>query len=75
MSLSNKYGIPQETVKRMVQDGVISCSWPLYEDVYARYQELLKTGQSKNQIYYQISEEKSIPERTIRFMISKIGKI
>lgn len=31
--LSDKYKIPEPTIKNMIKDGVISCSWSLYEDV------------------------------------------
>lgn len=31
--LSDKYKIPEMVVKSMIKDGVISCSWALYDDV------------------------------------------
>jgi len=31
--LSDKYGVPQETIKKMMKSGVISCSWEGYEEV------------------------------------------
>lgn len=31
--LSNKYNVPEQTIQNMIKDGVISCSWPLYDDV------------------------------------------
>lgn len=37
--LSKKYQIPAETIKRMIDDGVISSSWPNYEDVYRMFKE------------------------------------
>ena len=37
--LSEKFNIPQETVKSMMQNGVISCKWSGYEDVHKMYKE------------------------------------
>lgn len=77
MSLSNKYNIPQETIKKMINDGVISCSWPMYEEIYAMYETEIQTGKSKTLIYYEISEKKGVSERTVRDVVSKMknGKI
>lgn len=77
MSLSNKYNVPQETIKKMINDGVISCSWPMYEEIYEMYEQSLNTGKSKTLIYYEISEKKGVSERTVRDVISKMknGKI
>lgn len=33
MILSEKYNIPEETIKRMMKDGVISCSWDICDDI------------------------------------------
>jgi len=71
MSISNKYNIPQETVNKMVKDGVISCSWPMYEEVYNMFLSYPQ-GKSKTQIYYEIAEKKGISERTVRDIISKM---
>ncbi len=72
MSLSNKYGISQETVNQMVKDGVISCSWPMYEEVFNLYQSMLSSGKNKTQIYNEIADRKGISERTVRDIISKV---
>lgn len=34
MSLSKKYGVPDVTIKAMVKDGVISCTWSGREAIY-----------------------------------------
>lgn len=31
--LSEKYKVPEPTIKNMIQDGVIACSWELREEV------------------------------------------
>lgn len=56
--LSNKYNIPEETVKKMIQDGVVSCSWPGYEEVYSLWKAgekiddiVFKTGKSRRTVY------------------------
>lgn len=44
--LSNKYNIPEETVSKMIKDGVISCSWSTYDEVTA----MRKNGKSVDEI-------------------------
>lgn len=53
--LSNKYNIPEETVKKMIQDGVISCSWPGYEEVY----NLWKSGEKIDEICFKTGKARS----------------
>lgn len=72
MSLAKKYNIPKEAVQRMVNDGVISCSWPMYEEIYAMYQQSMAVGgKTKTEIYYEISEAKKVSERTVKYVISR----
>lgn len=72
MSLSKKYNIPNETVQKMVNDGVISCSWPMYEEVYAMYQKSMAIGgKTKTEIYYEIAEAKHISKRTVEYIITR----
>ena len=47
MSLSKKYAISEDTIKKMVKDGVISCSWSGREDIYRCFQKHLLTAPSK----------------------------
>lgn len=44
--LSDKYGVPDEKVKSLIKDGIISCSWTAYEEVYS----LWKQGKSARDI-------------------------
>lgn len=44
--LSEKFNIPQETVKSLIKNGIISCSWEGYEEVY----DLHKQGKSIGEI-------------------------
>lgn len=74
MKLCNRYNIPQETINQMVKDGVISCTWPMYEEIYTMF-ESRKGTKSKEQIYMDIAEMKNMSPRTVRYMIEKIGKI
>lgn len=75
MSLSKKYNIPNETVQRMVNDGVISCSWPMYEEIYAMYcQSISCGGKTKTEVYYEIAEKKKVSEKTVRDVVHKFIK-
>lgn len=72
MKLSNKYNIPQETVDRMVKDGIISCLWPRYEKIYEMFRiGMQKPGAVKCHVINEISDAEHISERQIREIISK----
>jgi len=75
MKLSNKYNIPQETVNKMVNDGVISFSWPRYEEIYEMYKKSLSCGKKKYEIYYEIAIKMNCSEYTIKSIVSKLDKI
>lgn len=74
MSLSNKYNIPEETLKKMYRDGVISCKWEGYEEVYNNFKTRSSSGKSKNDIYMDIAAEKNISPRTVRLMVETMAK-
>lgn len=74
MKLCNKYNIPEETINKMVKDGVLSCSWPRYEEVYAVYQSLPK-GLSKEKMYAMVADQKNMNPRTVKFIVSVMDKI
>lgn len=72
MSLSKKYGIPAEVVNKMVADGVISCSWPMYEEIYQMYQRSMSIGGlTKTDIFYEIAEKKGISPETVKNAVNK----
>lgn len=72
MSLSKKYNIPPETVKKMINDGWLCCSTPNYEEVYAMYKNSLSLGgKSKAEIIHEICEAKHVKERTVYYIINK----
>jgi hypothetical protein len=75
MKLSNKYNIPQSTINQMVNDGVIGCQWTQYEKVYEEFQALYASGKSKSEIYMDLSIKYKMSDRTVRHIISIIGKI
>lgn len=56
--LSEKFNIPEGTVKSMMNNGVISCSWTGYEEVINLHREgksigdiAIQTGRSKTSVY------------------------
>lgn len=48
-NLSNKYNIPADKLKKLVQDGVISCSWTGWEEAYDQYKKQLSITGSKSE--------------------------
>lgn len=75
MKLSNKYNVPQDTIDKMVRDGVISTSWPMYERVYEIYQDVKKKNLSRGEIYLEVAERARISEPTAKHIILKMDKI
>lgn len=69
--LAEKYCIPTEAVYKMVKDGVISCSWPMRDDIYDMYQKL-KGSKSQSEIIYEISQAKGVCESTVKQAIQKL---
>lgn len=71
MSISNKYNIPPEAVNRMIKDGHLSCLTPRDEEICAMYTQLISKGVGKMEAYIQISEAKSVCERTVIRIIKR----
>lgn len=67
MSLDKKYQIPEETIKRMVKDGVISCSIVRGYEVYDRYLEIkgLFPELSNSKIFIQMADEFKMSDKNI----------
>ena len=61
--LSNKYNIPEETVKKMIRDGVISCTWAKYEEVYACYKSL--SASNIEGVVLEVAEKTGVPRTTV----------
>ena len=76
MSLDKKYNIPLETVNRMVNDGVISCSAVIYEAVYEAYKnyKLANPEKSKSQIFYTIANNMNMSDANVRKIVYLKGK-
>lgn len=68
--LSRKYGISEEAIKKMIADGVISCTWAKYEEVISTYRNLSGTY-SGLKLVDEVSERTKVPERTIYTIIAK----
>lgn len=69
--LSNKYKVPEETLKLMVKDGVISCSWPGYDEIYLHYKRNLQNASSIHSAVVKTSAETNTPESTVYYIIHK----
>lgn len=73
MSLSEKYNIPKATIQKMVNDGVISCSWPMYEKIFEDFQKSMTVGgKSMTAIYYEVAEKNNVSEKTVRDVVNKL---
>jgi len=55
MTLSEKYGIPEEKIKLLIRDGWITCSAPGYEEIYIHYKSEVNKGVGSKQAVYNTS--------------------
>lgn len=52
MSIINeRYGVPEETVKKMMKDGVISCCWNTYDQIV----RLRKDGKTWDEVGFELN--------------------
>lgn len=65
--LSDKYNLPPDTVKKMINGGVISCAWVGYEEVYKLWKEgktlldiSIATGRSTSSVFYIVQKFKKL---------------
>lgn len=71
MSLAKKYGIEEYKIKAMIKDGVISSSWPHYEEIYYHYKQLRRNCSSDNQAIEQTAAEKRYSLSQVYTIIKK----
>lgn len=72
MKLANKYNIPQETIDKMIKDGIIACQWPRYEKIYEAYRKAMQApGAKKSHVVLELADKEGISERHIRHVIDK----
>ena len=76
MSLSNKYNIPEETLTKMVRDGVVNTKSVTSYEVYELFKSLMNSqpGKSKSEIYYQIADIKKMNYFTVKEMVYRSDK-
>lgn len=65
MSLSKKYGIPENIVKQLYDDGWLVSKANPHQYIYNYYREALSTGISKTEAIFQAAERARVKERTV----------
>lgn len=71
MTIAEKYGLNEETIKKMIRDGIIPCHVTKHEQVYNLFQVGIKAGLSKPQAIANAAEEYKLSERMVYFIINK----
>lgn len=74
MSLENTYGVPRETIKKMVRDGVISCSIISHVEVWDMYKSRVGKFDTLHEICVDISLSSSYQVDNIKKIIQKFRK-
>lgn len=68
--LCKKYNISEQSLKMMVKDGVISTTWPFYDEVVIFYKQKQHLG--KPEAVKQAAEKYGVTEKTIYQIIKRI---
>lgn len=71
-NLSNKYNIPADKLKKLVQDGVISCSWAGWEEIYDHYKKQLSITGTRGSAVNVTAINKNVSEKTVYQIIHRI---
>jgi hypothetical protein len=71
MSLSDKYGIPEEKIKLLIKDGIISCSYSKYEEVVYIYKRNITNGMSNPDAISNAADSVKLSERQVYRIIHK----
>ena len=71
MSLSKKYGIPEETIKLMIKDGWLSCSVAKCEEIIVHYKKHVDAGIPKPEAVLRVTEEIPVCKRHVYRILSK----
>lgn len=77
MSLENKYGVPKETIQRMVNDGVIPCFVKNHYEIYDHFKRLRDECPSCTIVALarKIEDSTGVDSENVRKIIYKFGKI
>jgi len=70
--LSNKYNIPESTVKQMIKDGWITCSVSKWEEVYKCFKETQAlTGKSKDAVAFDVAQKTGASYRNVLYIVER----
>ncbi len=67
--LCDKYGLKEEQLKAMVKDGVISTTWPYYDEIIIFY----KSKGANSEAIKQTSEKFNVDISTVYKIVKKLG--
>lgn len=76
MTLENKYNVPRETLKKMVDDGVISTSVIRHYEIFDKYKRLRAecSGCTVQSLIYRVSDETRVPFDLVKWIVYKLCK-
>lgn len=68
--LASRYSVSEQTIKKMIDDGVISCTWAKYEEVYSTYKNLSGTYKGEG-LAIEVSIRTHVPVRTVYDIVKR----
>jgi hypothetical protein len=75
MTIANKYNIPVDTIKKMVNDGILPCQTHRNDEIYTMYSKIKNSGISKEKMYLDIAAHFKVSESSVRQVVKRIDKI
>lgn len=69
--ICNKYGLKEDQFKAMVKDGIISTTWPFYDEVVVHYKSKKILGNSE--AIKQTADKFNISESTVYRIVKTIS--
>ncbi len=78
MKLADFYGIPEETVTRMMRNGHLSCSVARHFEIYDSYKKYVSccgSGKTKEEICNDVADSLGVSSSTVKQVVWRIDKI
>lgn len=71
MSFLKKYGLPEETIKNMVKDGVIPCLTMHHDEILTFYKKQIDSGLSVGEATHKTCDEMGVSYQWCQRLVRK----
>ena len=71
MSISNRYGVDEKVIQKMIKDGVLPCSVVKFDEIISIYRTKIESGCANPEAVKQTSEETNVSIQYVYRIIRK----